>query len=224
MNLNHHKEAFERISDERRERILEIGIEEFASKGYEKANINIIARNAGISIGLMYKYFATKEDLFLTCITRGMRFLENTLEELMQSRDKLLVKAEKLLRAACELSMKNANYIRLYNEITAEKDGKRAVMLARQVETSTSRIYITAIAQALACGDVRQDLDPRLFAFFLDNLLMTLQFSFTCEYYRERLKIYTGVDVGKLDEDEIVNQLLKFIESAFTFEKQPSNF
>ena len=219
MYNNHHKEAFNRIPEERRERILEIATAEFSSKGYENANINIIARNAGISIGLMYKYFSTKEDLFLTCIARGMKILEQTLEELMESRDKLLIKAEKLIRATCELSRKNENYIKLYNELTAEKDGKRAVALAREIESRTSRIYITAIAQALAGGDVRQDLNPRLFAFFLANLLTTLQFSFTCEYYKERLKIYTGIDTELMNEDEIVTQLLKFIESAFTFEK-----
>ncbi len=215
----HYKEAFERIPDERKERILEVGIEEFASKGFKNANINVIAKNAGISIGLMYKYFATKEDLFLTCISRGMEILEITLEEIMDCHEKILVKAEKLIRATCELSKKNKNYIKLYNEITAEKDGERAVALAREIESKTSTVYITAIAQAFANGDVRQDLDPRLFAFFLDNLLTTLQFSFTCEYYRERLKIYTGVDTDTLNDDEIVKQLLKFIESAFTFEK-----
>jgi len=67
---------------------------------------------------------------------------------------------------------------------------------------------------------VRQDLNPRLFAFFLDNLLLMLQFSFTCEYYKERLSIYTGVNIDELNDDEIVNQLLKFIESAFTFSKE----
>ena len=220
MYNEHHKEAFERISEERRERILEIATNEFSSKGYENANINVIARNAGISIGLMYKYFSAKEDLFLTCIARGMRILEQTLEKLMESRDKLLVKAEKLIRATCDLSRKNENYIKLYNELTAEKDSKRAISLAREIESRTSRIYITAIAQALAGGDVRQDLNPRLFAFFLANLLSTLQFCFTCEYYTERLKIYTGIDTEILIEDEIVTQLLKFIESAFTFEKK----
>lgn len=218
--IKHYKEAFEKIPDDRKERILEVGIEEFSSKGYENANINVIAKNAGISIGLMYKYFSTKEDLFFTCITRGMSILEDALEEIMASRDKLLIKAEKLIRATCVLSRENINYIKLYNGITSEKDGERAVMLAREIEEQTSRIYITSIAQALASGDVRQDLDPRLFAFFLDNLLTTLQFSFSCEYYRERLKIYTGVDTDTLNDDEIVKQLLKFIESAFTFEKK----
>ena len=50
-----YKDAFQRIDDDRKNIILEAGIEEFSSKGYENANINIIAKNAGISIGLMYK-------------------------------------------------------------------------------------------------------------------------------------------------------------------------
>ncbi len=215
----HNKEAFDRIPEERREKILEVGIDEFSEYGYENANINRIAKDAGISIGLMYKYFATKEDLFLTCINRGMKILEDTLQEIMVSGDKLLVQAERLIRATCEYAKKNSKYIRLYNEITAERNNSRAVELAREIESQTSKIYITTISQALACGNVRGDLNPRLFAFFLDNLLTTLEFSFTCEYYKERLKIYTGVDTTELDDDEIVSQLLKFIESAFTFEK-----
>lgn len=216
---SHHKEAFDRISEKRQNEILEIAIEEFSSKGYNNANINIIAKNAGISIGLMYKYFATKEDLFLTCISRGMVILQETLETILKSPNKLLKKAELVIRATCELSREYKNYIKLYNEITAEKDGERAVAFAREIESQTSRFYITAIAQALASGDVRQDLNPRLFAFFLDNLLLMLQFSFTCGYYKERLSLYTGVDIEDLDDDEIVTQLLKFIESAFTFSK-----
>lgn len=214
-----YKEAFERASDERKEKILEVGIEEFSSKGYENANINVIAKNSGISIGLMYKYFSTKEDLFVTCVQRGMQILDNAVDEILRSNDKILVKAEKLIRTTCMHSKKNANYIKLYNEISSEKGTEMVKMLAREIEDSTSQKYITCIAQAFAKGDVRQDLDPRMFAFFLDNLLTTLQFSYTCDYYRERFEIYTGINVDELDDEQVVTQLLKFIESAFTFEK-----
>lgn len=214
-----YKDAFERATDERKQKILEIGIQEFSSKGYENANINVIAKNAGISIGLMYKYFSTKEDLFVTCLQRGMDILDNTLDEIMKSDDKLLIKAEKLIRAITSHSKKYKNYIKLYNEITSEKDGDRAVLLAKEIESKTSQKYINCIAQALAKGDVRPDLDPRMFAFFLDNLLTALQFSYTCDYYRERFQIYTGIDIEQMDDEQVVSQLLKFIESAFTFEK-----
>lgn len=214
-----YKDAFERASEERKEKILEVGIEEFATKGYENANINLIAKNSGISIGLMYKYFSTKTDLFVTCIQRGMEILDNAIEEIINSDEKLIIKAEKLIRTTCAHSKRNSNYIKLYNEITSIKNNDTAKILAREIEGNTSKKYITAISQALANGDVRQDLDPRMLAFFLDNLLTSLQFSYTCDYYRERFEIYTGVDVEEMNEDQIVAQLLKFIESAFTFEK-----
>ena len=72
-------------------------------------------------------------------------------------------------------------------------------------------------------GDIRTDIEPNLFAFFLDNLLTMLQFSYICEYYRERFRIYTGIDVSTADDEIIVTQLLKFIESAFTFSKGDIN-
>lgn len=214
-----YKDAFERATDERKEKILQVGIEEFSSKGYENANINIIAKNSGISIGLMYKYFSTKEDLFITCVQRGMQILDEAVDEILNSNDKLLVKAEKLIRTTCKHSRKNASYIKLYNEIASDKGSKMVKTLAYEIESGTSKKYITAITSALAVGDVRQDLDPRMFAFFLDNLLTSLQFSYTCDYYRERFEIYTGVNVDEMDDEQIVIQLLKFIESAFTFEK-----
>ncbi len=216
----YHKEAFERADEERKNLILEVGIEEFSSKGYENANINVIAKRAGISIGLMYKYFSTKEDLFITCLSHGMDILEKALYDIMISDDKLLKKAEKLIRTICMHSKKNSNYIKMYNEISSEKGSvERIRAIVEEIESRRSSIYITSIGRALANGDVRSDLNPRLFALFLDNLLTSLQFAYTCDYYREKFRIYTGVDLNDADDEQIITQLLKFIESAFTFSK-----
>lgn len=221
MIQSHHKEAFDRIPEERRQRILEIGVNEFANKGFDGANINIIAQKAGISVGLMYKYFSTKEDLFLTCVSHGIEMLEGVLHNIMVSEEKLLKKAEQLIRAIQAHSRQNANYVRLYNEITGEKSSIHTRLIASEMEGVSARIYTSLIAQAQADGDIRPDCDPRLFAFFLDNLLTLLQFSYTCEYYRERFQIFAGVDI-LADDETVVQQLLKFIESAFTFSKEPA--
>ncbi len=218
MIQKHYKEAFDRIPPERRQNILEIGVNEFANKGFEGANINIIAQKAEISVGLMYKYFSTKEDLFLTCVSHGINMLEQVLQEIMISDEKLLKKAENLIRAIQAYSRDNANYVKLYNEITGEKSSDYTRMIASELEGVSANIYSSLIEQAQKEGDIRADCDPKLFAFFLDNLLTSLQFSYTCEYYRERFKIFAGADVLE-DDEKVVKQLLKFLESAFTFSK-----
>ena len=92
-------------------------------------------------------------------------------------------------------------------------------LLAEEIEGMTARIYPRIIQKAQNAGDVRADLDPRLFAFFLDNLLMMMQFSYCCPYYQERFKLYGGEGI-LTDTDLVTSQLLKFLESAFTLDQK----
>ena len=95
MESKHCKPAFERAEPDRRNKVLQTGIDEFSRLGFENANINVIAKKAGISIGLMYKYFETKEDLFILCLEEAISELHAVIEAVLQSDDKILVRAEK---------------------------------------------------------------------------------------------------------------------------------
>ena len=53
-----------RIDPDKRMRIINAAIEEFASLPYEKASTNNIVKNAGISKGLLFHYFSSKKDLY----------------------------------------------------------------------------------------------------------------------------------------------------------------
>lgn len=59
---------FGRLSDEKRERILEAAAKEFAAYGYADASMNKILEDAGISKGAAYYYFDDKADLFTTTV------------------------------------------------------------------------------------------------------------------------------------------------------------
>jgi Bacterial regulatory proteins, tetR family. len=63
-------ESFENLSDEKRNKIIEASLEEFAKKGYERASTNVIVKNAGISKGLLFHYFKTKKNLFIYLFDR----------------------------------------------------------------------------------------------------------------------------------------------------------
>lgn len=59
------KEQFEKIRAEKRRIILDSAVKLFAEYGYNATTISMIARNSGVSKGLMYNYFKNKEDLLL---------------------------------------------------------------------------------------------------------------------------------------------------------------
>jgi AcrR family transcriptional regulator len=63
MSPRHKKDQSHEIKQDTRQRLLDAAAEEFALHGYDKANVNRIAADAGFSIGTLYNYFPKKRDL-----------------------------------------------------------------------------------------------------------------------------------------------------------------
>ena len=60
--------SYQRRKEDRPQEITEAAFTAFAEKGYAGTRIEEVARRAGISKGLMYLYFKTKEELFKAVI------------------------------------------------------------------------------------------------------------------------------------------------------------
>lgn len=209
----HHKATFDNISQEKRDRIINAATTEFALKGFDNANINSIAKKAGVSVGSLYKYFENKQDLFLTIIHYSIATMEDLLNNLAASDEDILLKVEQIIRTIQSFSKENELLIKLYNVMTSENNPRFASQFAFEMESITARIYRIAIDEGKKIGDVRTDIDSAFAAFMIDNLFMTLQFSYSCDYYKERFRIFAGNDIIEKD-DFVVEQCLKFIKSA----------
>lgn len=207
------KPTFMNIPKEKREKILSVAVNEFANHGFENANINTIAKKAQVSVGSLYKYFDTKTDLFMTSVHYGISSLEVIVDSVVNSDEDVMVRLEKLIRIAIEYSRRNSVLIKLYNVCTNEGDKDLAQKIARDMETITGDAYKKTIIQGQVAGEIRTDIDPGMAAFLVDNLLMNIQFSYACDYYCERYKIYAGNDIFQKDEFAVEN-ILRFIKAA----------
>lgn len=214
----YYKPTFENIPEEKRRKILDVAVNEFANQGFENANINIIAKKAEVSVGSLYKYFDTKTDLFLTSVNYGISTLDSIIDAIAGSDDDVMVKLEKLIRIAIDYSRRSSVLIKLYNEFTSESNPELAKKIAADMETITSAAYKKAIIEGQVAGEIRTDIDPGMAAYLVDNILMNLQFSYACDYYSERYKIYAGEDIFKKDEFAVQN-ILRFIKAALKMEK-----
>lgn len=66
---------FENLSEDKKQRILEVCILEFADKGYEKASTNAIIKDAQVSKGILFHYFGNKKSLYLYIVEYCIQFL-----------------------------------------------------------------------------------------------------------------------------------------------------
>ena len=215
-NIHLYKAAFDKIPKEKRDRILNVAIKEFADNGFQNTSIQQIAKKAGISVGSVYKYFENKETMFSMVVHEGMASLEGLLISLADSSEDILVKAEKIIRELLKYSRKNPELIKLYCQLTTSDNSEFLNSISQRIEAVSASVYTVTISKAQETGDVRDDINPAFFAFLLDNIFMMLQFTTACDYYKERFFIYTGKQATESD-DLIVEQTLKFLKAAFNF-------
>jgi len=65
-------EQFEAIREGKKLLIMDTALELFANEGFHNTSIKDIANKAGISKGLLYNYFESKEELIRVIIARGL--------------------------------------------------------------------------------------------------------------------------------------------------------
>ncbi len=211
-----YKDAFGKIPEEKRKRILKVATSEFADNSFENTSIQQIAKKSDVSVGSIYKYFDNKESLFAVVVQEGLSALERLLMGLQDSSDDIIIKAETIIRSLLKFSREEPELIKLYSQLTTNNNSEFLQGFTQRIEAISASIYTVAIARAQETGDVRNDINPAFFAFLLDNLLMMLQFSSACDYYKERFFVYTGRQSEDSDE-LIVEQTLKFLKAAFNF-------
>lgn len=79
------EEQWEEVRKRSREKILNAALVLFAEQGYHSTPISAIAQKAGVAKGLVYNYFASKEEMLLAIFDEGWAKAEATMAVIMQS-------------------------------------------------------------------------------------------------------------------------------------------
>lgn len=92
----------------RKEEILEAGLEVFADKGYYSTTTALIADKAGISQPYVFRFFKTKEELFIAALNRAFDRILQTFKNVEARPEELVTK---MIEAYEDLSVSNPNEI-----------------------------------------------------------------------------------------------------------------
>jgi AcrR family transcriptional regulator len=89
------KPRYQRRKKDRPQEIAQAAFDVFAEKGYAAARVDDVARGAGISKGLMYVYFKTKEELF-KAVVKGV--VVRRVDKLIENVESTDLSSEEFLR------------------------------------------------------------------------------------------------------------------------------
>lgn len=68
------------LRERRREEILDAAARLFAQQGYPRTDVQLLADTLGVGKGTIYRYFSSKEELFLAAVDQGMCRLNETVQ------------------------------------------------------------------------------------------------------------------------------------------------
>lgn len=115
-------------TQERRRRIVDTALQLFSENGYDKTSIRDIAKHASMSLGLLYNYFSSKEQLLEAIVQEGIDDLKHSLDLTRQSHDDLLA----LLRTIFSVIARKQNHWRLLHIVRTQRH--LTSLLAEQFE------------------------------------------------------------------------------------------
>ncbi len=160
------RSRFDNLDEGRQEEIIRIAGQEFAAKGYERASLNEIIDEAGISKGSLYYYFENKEDLFSTVVesvTTGEfapELFDFSVEEL--TRGTFWEELEQIVREAARYASRHRWQMRLVRVYYDKREGEAGSVRTSELYAMSRRWTERLVDHGQQLGVVRTDA-PREF-------------------------------------------------------------
>ena len=144
----------EQMREATRHRIMRVAASEFARLGFDQANINVIAEQAGIGKGTIYLYFENKRDLFLSMLRSIAQEQLAAIRVALAAEGTFRQRLERLFRAFAHLAEEQSDSFNVY--MSALYGVNRAF---KSEATKLLRDYVAVIAlmleQSQARGEIR---------------------------------------------------------------------
>ncbi len=114
-------DQYQEIREESKAKILDAALRLFAKKGYDNASVSMIAKDAGVSKGLMYNYFESKEALLKGVVFQAFEKAGPIFDEFLKQ-ETPRGKMRSLIDATFQYLKKNKEYNRLLTALSVQED------------------------------------------------------------------------------------------------------
>lgn len=146
------------IRDARREELLDAAVAVFARKGFARSKIADIAAASGLSHGLVYHYFASKDAILAAIVERVVASLHADLDE---DEPRALLRLARAIERSRARSREPVDAGRLV--VQAMMQGQLPEPVRARLAAHLDEVWKTAVSwirDAKAQGDADPDLDP----------------------------------------------------------------
>lgn len=166
-------DTFERLDDDKRERILEAAAAEFSDHGFHKASVNRMVGELGIAKGSLFKYFGTKKGLFEYLFHKALTRIKAPLKQARTATEGLgfFVRFRAISLGVCEFVAAHPRAYRIYLKMLFQEDFPLRDTVLAAVREEFADFLGPMVDTAKASGELRPELDREAVIFHLQTLI-----------------------------------------------------
>ena len=165
-------EQFAKMRDKSRKQIVEKALEIFAERGYYKTSIEMIAKAAGISKGLIYNYFKSKDDLLEHVFMEGFSYFDE-ITKINRKDISACEKLELLLNNFTQSLKENFAFWKLFQNVISQPQVSQKLSKFKEYYESVFGPLLMSIFFELfgkEMAEMEIQIEVMLFAAFLDGI------------------------------------------------------
>ena len=171
-------DQYKEIREEKKALIMKSALELFANQGFHGTSISDIAKKAGISKGLLYNYFTSKDKLILEILLNGFNELVKVFDP---NKDGILTRDELkyLINEIFTIMQGDLHYWRLYFSVLTQPSVNQ--LAAEKLMDNVNPIFQTLTTFFVNQGFENPEMEARFFSDMLDGI--ALNYVFNSESY-----------------------------------------
>lgn len=144
----------EALRERRQEEILDVAAPIFAREGYLPTDVQLVADALGVGKGTIYRYYPSKEQLFLAAVDRGMTRLREAVDRSGEGVADPLERIEKAIVAYLAFFRDHPHYVELLiQERAAFRDRREPTYFKHHA--SNRGPWLDLVASLIATGRLR---------------------------------------------------------------------
>jgi AcrR family transcriptional regulator len=196
---------FDRLPPEKKDRIIQASIDEFADHGFHQASINRLVNRLGIAKGSIFQYFGSKEKLFTFVFDYAIELAKTKLRSVRETTKALpfFQRIRSIIWAGIEFVEEHPNIYRLYLKMIFHENFPLREELLKKVHILSADYLRSLVEDAISKGELRNDLDIDFVVFFLDSMFDRFLQAYTVAFLDIGAGIYRAPKkelAGKIDQ------------------------
>ena len=171
MNNNYAKPLFFKLGQDKQRLIIKAAVQQFASHGYQKASSNAIVKEAGISKGALFQYFANKEALFLFVFAEFTGKVKQKIRNDINWDSDFFSLIQGILLAGLAFVDKYPAYYQIYLRVVFELDVPRRDELLTKVRLFSQEYFSDIVRLSQGNDILRADLSVEMIIYIVDSAI-----------------------------------------------------